>query len=99
MNRFVTVLISIRARDVYRHPVETLDFFGIEPGMTVMEIWPGGGWYTELLAPAMRDYGKLIIGVTRTTTIIGPDGKVIKHWKKVPKAADHPQKVLEFLKS
>jgi len=42
-------------------------------------------------------YGKLIIGTTRTTTIIGPDGNVSKHWKKVPKAADHPQKVLEFL--
>ena len=42
-------------------------------------------------------YGKLVIGTTRTTTIIGPDGNVSKHWKKVPKAADHPQKVLEFL--
>ncbi|QHI69968.1 peroxiredoxin [Tichowtungia aerotolerans] len=43
-------------------------------------------------------YGKLITGTTRTTTIIGPDGKVSKHWKKVPKAEAHPQKVLEFLK-
>lgn len=42
-------------------------------------------------------YGKWIVGTTRTTTIIGPDGKVLKHWKKVPKAADHPAKVLEFL--
>jgi len=50
-----------KARDQYRHPVETLEFFGIEEGMTVMEIWPGGGWYTEILAPAMRDYGTLII--------------------------------------
>jgi len=49
------------ARNQYRHPVETLEFFGIEEGMTVMEIWPGGGWYTEVLAPAMRDYGNLII--------------------------------------
>ena len=49
------------ARDQYRHPAETLEFFGIEEGMTVMEIWPGGGWYTEILAPAMRDYGTLII--------------------------------------
>lgn len=45
------------------------------------------------------NYGKLIIGCTRTTTIIGPDGIVSRHWKKVPKAADHPQKVLEFLKA
>ena len=49
------------ARNQYRHPVETLTFFGIEDGMTVMEIWPGGGWYTEVLAPAMRDHGKLVI--------------------------------------
>lgn len=52
---------SNKARDQYRHPAETLAFFGIEDGMTVMEIWPGGGWYTELLAPAMRDHGKLIV--------------------------------------
>ena len=50
-----------KARNQYRHPVETLEFFGIEDGMTVMEIWPGGGWYTEILAPAMRDHGKLVI--------------------------------------
>ena len=49
------------ARDQYRHPVETLTFFGIQEGDTVMEIWPGGGWYTEILAPAMRDHGQLII--------------------------------------
>lgn len=50
-----------KARDKYRHPLETLQFFGIQDGMTVMEIWPGGGWYTEILAPAMRDHGKLIV--------------------------------------
>lgn len=49
------------ARNQYRHPVQTLEFFGIKDGMTVMEIWPGGGWYTEILAAAMRDHGKLII--------------------------------------
>jgi predicted methyltransferase len=47
------------ARDVYRHPKETLLFFGLKPGMTVVEIWPGGGWYTEILAPVLRDKGKL----------------------------------------
>jgi predicted methyltransferase len=39
------------ARDRYRHPFETLDFFGVKPDDTVVEIWPGGGWYTEILAP------------------------------------------------
>ena len=48
-----------RARDAYRHPVQTLGFFGIEPDMTVVELWPGRGWYTEVLAPYLRDKGKL----------------------------------------
>jgi len=41
-------------RDRYRHPAETLAFFGIEPTDTVVEIWPSGGWYTEILAPYLR---------------------------------------------
>ncbi|MDB2689519.1 methyltransferase, partial [Luminiphilus sp.] len=40
-----------KARDFYRHPRETLSFFGLEAGMTVMEVSPGGGWYTEVLGP------------------------------------------------
>lgn len=52
--------IENKARNRYRHPVETLEFFGIQDGMTVMEIWPGGGWYTEILAPVMQGNGQLI---------------------------------------
>lgn len=48
-----------KARDVYRHPKETLAFFGFRSDMTVVEIWPGAGWYTQILAPALRDRGKL----------------------------------------
>lgn len=48
-------------RNRYRHPVGTLGFFGIEDGMTVMEIWPGAGWYTEILAPVMRYHGQFIV--------------------------------------
>ena len=48
-----------RARDEARHPVATLEFFGIRADMTVVEITPGGGWYTEILAPFLRDTGKL----------------------------------------
>jgi predicted methyltransferase len=48
------------ARDSARHPYETLTFFGIKPNMTVVELSPGGGWYTEILAPYLRDKGKLI---------------------------------------
>lgn len=47
-----------QARDKYRHPVETLSFFGIEDDMTVVEIFPGGGWYTEILAPFLKDQGR-----------------------------------------
>ena len=46
-----------KARDRYRHPVETLDFFEVEPADTVVEIWPGAGWYTEILAPYLADGG------------------------------------------
>lgn len=48
-------------RDRYRHPVETLTFFGIKPNMTVVEVGVGEGWYTELLAPLLAREGKLII--------------------------------------
>lgn len=48
-----------KARDQYRHPIETLNFFGFTPSMTVVEITPGGGWYTEILAPALKGTGKL----------------------------------------
>ena len=46
-----------RARDKYRHPLETLTFFGIRPDMTVVEIYPGRGWYTEILAPYLKGSG------------------------------------------
>jgi peroxiredoxin Q/BCP len=44
-------------------------------------------------------YGKVVMGVIRSTVWVGPDGKVKKHWRKVAKAADHPQKVLEAVKA
>lgn len=50
-----------RERNEYRHPAQTLNFFGFEEGMTVLEIWPGGGWYTEILAPAIRGHGQFVI--------------------------------------
>jgi len=47
-----------KSRDQYRHPLETLAFFEVEPNMTVVEIWPGAkGWYTEILAPLLKDQG------------------------------------------
>ncbi|HKR76057.1 MAG TPA: hypothetical protein VJR95_05290 [Rhodanobacter sp.] len=49
-----------KARDRYRHPAETLQFFGIRPDMTVVELAPAGGWYTEILAPFLRGQGHLV---------------------------------------
>lgn len=51
---------DVRARYVYRHPAETLAFFGIEPGMTVIEALPGGGWYSKILIPYLGTSGTLI---------------------------------------
>ncbi len=48
-----------KSRDSFRHPKETLQFFGIRRDMTVVEVWPGGGWYTEVLAPLLKDNGRL----------------------------------------
>jgi predicted methyltransferase len=50
-----------RARDVYRHPRETLEFFGLKDTDTVLELSPGEGWYTAVLAPVLHDRGKLIV--------------------------------------
>ena len=49
-----------KARDQYRHPIETLQFFGLKPDMTVIELEPGGGWYTEILAPVLYAHGRLL---------------------------------------
>ncbi|MCW3846105.1 methyltransferase [Sphingomonas sp. LB-2] len=55
-------------RDKYRHPAETLKFFGVKPNQTIVEIWPGGGWYTEILAPLTRGSG------TYWVASLWPDG-------------------------
>jgi predicted methyltransferase len=43
-----------KARDAWRHPAESLAFWGLQPGMTVVEVWPGAGWYTDILAPFLE---------------------------------------------
>jgi len=58
-----------RARDRYRHPKETLLFFGIRPEMSVLEVWPEPGWYTEVIAPLVSDKGKY------TAAVIEPDSQ------------------------
>ncbi len=63
-DRLATVLAAqpeeTKARYKYRHPQETLEFFGIEPGMTVVEALPGGGWYSQILLPYLGANGTLI---------------------------------------
>lgn len=52
---------SEKARDAWRHPVETLEFFGLTPDMKVVEVWPGGGWYTNILAPWLASGGGTLV--------------------------------------
>ncbi len=52
------------ARDQYRHPKQTLEFFGLKPGMNLIEITPGGGWYAEILAPLMKGNGSYTAAIT-----------------------------------
>lgn len=52
------------ARDKYRHPLETLEFFGLRTSSRVLEYGPGGGWYTELLAPLLAKRGQLSVTST-----------------------------------
>ena len=58
-----------KARDKYRNPIETLNFFGIKNDMTVVELNPGGGWYQEILAPFLKNNGKYV------TATYDPDSK------------------------
>ena len=52
-----------RVRDRNRRPLETLNFFGLKDNMTVVELIPGGGWYTRVLAPVLADNGKLYVAI------------------------------------
>jgi predicted methyltransferase len=79
-----------RARDKYRHPVETLQFFGIKPNMTVIELAPGGGWYTEILAPFLHAHGHLIEAVPPSAA------KFAAKLKADPAVYGHIAKVIPF---
>ncbi len=53
-----------KARDANRKPIETLEFFGLRDNMTVLELLPGGGWYTKLLGPVLEEKGKLYVSIS-----------------------------------
>jgi predicted methyltransferase len=76
-----------KARDRYRHPRETLAFFGVSPDQHVIEIWPGGGWYAEVLAPLVRARGSYV-GVV-------PDPAKAADAKAAASAASNNQKLRE----
>jgi len=71
--------------DKYKLPFTLLS----DPNKKVMEKY--GAWGEKNM------YGKKTVGVIRSTVWVGPNGKVIKHWRRVPKAADHPEKVLQAM--
>ena len=52
-----------KARDANRRPIETLTFFGLKENMRVLELMPGGGWYSQLLAPVLADKGQLYLAI------------------------------------
>ncbi len=83
-----------KARDRYRHPVETLEFFGIKPDMTVVELAPGGGWYTEILAPFLYAHGHLIEAASPPRGN-GPS-KFEQMLKADPAVYGHVEKVIPF---
>lgn len=83
-----------KARDTYRHPIQTLEFFGIKPDMTVVELAPGGGWYTEILAPLLYAHGHLIEAAPPPRGN-GPD-KFEQKLKADPAVYGHVGKVIPF---
>ncbi len=62
-------------RDAYRHPAQTLSFFGVQPKQTVIEITPGGGWYSEILAPLLRDEGTYVAAVVDPKAVAEGKGR------------------------
>jgi len=86
-----------RARDGARHPAETLDFFKVEPGMTVVEALPGGGWYTRILAPYLGGEGALY-GVSYADRMWPMFSFADEEWiaSRLEETAQFPERVAQF---
>ncbi|MGR4867146.1 class I SAM-dependent methyltransferase [Caulobacter sp. LARHSG274] len=73
-----------KARDVWRHPVESLEFWGLKPGQTVVEFWPGAGWYTDILAPYLAATGGKLYAASLQTDL--PDdpaaGEIVQAYRR-----------------
>ncbi|MCP1727153.1 putative methyltransferase [Natronospira proteinivora] len=79
---------SNRARNSARNPVETLDFFGLRQDMKVVELWPGGGWYTEVLAPTLNENGRLVAASFDTESEVEYQARIGKAY--LEKLAEDP---------
>ena len=64
-----------KARDAFRHPKQTLEFFGIKPGVTLIELTPGGGWYAEVLAPLLKGNGNYVAAIVTPKKKEGEDAQ------------------------
>jgi predicted methyltransferase len=77
-------------RNRYRHPVGTLEFFGLSYGMKVLEIWPGGGWYSEILAPVLRGRGEYVVASWDQAVPDQPGYRYSLHEQMLAKFAAEP---------
>ena len=68
------------ARDSARHPAEELTFFGLKPTMTVVEVWPGGGYWTEILAPYLAAHGKYYVALPVSNA--AEESRGVVHWRE-----------------
>lgn len=78
------------ARDQYRHPKQTLEFLGLKPDMTVVEIWPSRGWYTEILAPVLRKQGIFFAAAYSMTADRTPNWRKNMHKEFMEKMEQRP---------
>lgn len=79
--------LLFKERDIYRHPGDTLTFFGVKPSMKVLEITPGTGWYTEILAPFLNDKGQYLMAVNPAGSPVSVSGHIAEWSKKYPDIA------------
>tara|TARA_R110002124_G_scaffold233406_1_gene398709 strand:- start:75233 stop:76042 length:810 start_codon:yes stop_codon:yes gene_type:complete len=96
-----------RLRDEYRNPQQTLRFFDVQPDMAVAEITPGGGWYTSILAPLLKDNGELYAAhfyidetskpyYKKSLESFKEKIKTVPAYEKIKLTAFHPTKSLDF---